>query len=237
MRLITTSAIFALAFFIGSPGNAASGAASGSGSMGYGYAYEYTASWETSGPVFSFVDASDTHPGFLGKFVSPATHFDVETFDFTGTINLRIFDISTGMEGVPSRQASASPYPISFGGQYFVDLGAVGQGIRFSNSVLTSQNTVTGPGGAPLVLDSSHGSITYRLSVHFGQGNFLASSPDPACASFSCMVPGGDQLRIADAGMFALAVPEPGTYAMLIAGLVAVGCACRRKAAARPAAR
>ncbi|MDR7297423.1 hypothetical protein J2X16_002772 [Pelomonas aquatica] len=70
--------------------------------------------------------------------------------------------------------------------------------------------------------------IKVRFAFDFIPGNFLRPSADSNCASLSCMTPGHDTAYVYGVTLMTSAIPEPSTYAMLVAGGLALLFANRR---------
>ena len=86
--------------------------------------------------------------------------------------------------------------------------------LRFSNFVLAEHGTSAGGTAAA---GTGLGDFVVNGRVNFTPGHFLSISPDPACASLSCMVPGADSATVSYA--FSIGVPEPELYLMVLLGL------------------
>lgn len=198
-----------------------------------GYGYEYQATWDATGASFSFTPSlaeDNRRVTFTGQFNAPSNLLDVTSLDLHATVQLRFVNLTTGLPGVP-------PAMVFFSGNADADYRVVqGQGeIRFSNPVESTAFSLTDPSGTSVVgvtrpFDPIT-TVTFRLDEHFVPGNFLSPSPDPSCASFSCMIPGHDLLQVVQAGTFLFSpsmVPEPASAGLLLAGL-GIGTWLRRR--------
>jgi hypothetical protein len=129
------------------------------------------------------------------------------------------------------------------GNGHYIDLdGSTGQAGTFSNSVTLAANTTY---VMTFSLAGNHrGYDADTVDVSFGtSGNtYVLASPDPltqyslsfttaagGATSFSFHNHGGDNVGALLDNVSIAAVPEPETYAMLLAGLGALGFAARRR--------
>ena len=184
----------------------------------------------------------------------PATAVDVDSFHLDITTTVTFINLATGLPALPALfdQATANA---ALGFRWSSSLTedssqfAPQQVIRFSNPIANeakSMRDINGTAVGPtdprfsLFVDGYCGGVsckraspqyTYSYAYDFVPGHFLTASNDPACADFSCMLKGRDQLVLGSiSNVFSInAVPEPATLALCTAGLAMVVGAARRR--------
>jgi hypothetical protein len=123
-----------------------------------------------------------------------------------GTTNFR-FDISTVATGVVPKGR-----PIVFVDPRFrvVDPSVE---LRFSKFAFAEHGA----------LHKGLGDFVVNSSIDFIPGHFLSASPDPTCASLSCMIPGTDEGQADISFSLTFGIPESETCLMLLLGLAVIG--------------
>lgn len=215
---------------------------SGSGSFSAlpGLGYEYRATVQSSIEVSGFTPVSQSSfspfsPGFAslifgGRFSFVGQFHDVDSYDYLSTFSARFVDTTTGQTISPSQSGFFNGQLLAFFGvsSTISPDGLMPGGIRFSSPVTQWTTTITDGFGNPISsgpIDYIPESFTITSSGYFKPGNFLNPSPDPTCASFSCMVPGRDRLRLGDGSLaitaqsFPAAIPEPSSLLLMLAGV------------------
>ena len=164
----------------------------------------------------------------------PATAVDVDSFHLDITTTVTFINLATGLPALPALfdQATANA---ALGFRWSSSLTedssqfAPQQVIRFSNPIANEAKSMRDINGTAV------GPTDPRFSLFVDgycvPGHFLTASNDPACADFSCMLKGRDQLVLGSiSNVFSInAVPEPATLALCTAGLAMVVGAARRR--------
>jgi len=167
-------------------------------------------------------------------------NFDADTTGLNTTVFLGGWTVSNGTVDTIGVGTSWDLIP---GNGHYIDLdGSSGQAGTFSNSVNLAANTTY---VMTFSLAGNHrGYDADTVDVTFGtSGNtYVLASPDPltqysltfttsagGATGFSFHNHGGDNVGALLDNVSIAAVPEPETYAMLLAGLGALGIAARRR--------
>lgn len=156
--------------------------------------------------------------------------------DFENGFSVNGTEIQRGLNNWRSTTVATSATGVSFSGRW-VDLGASGSGSRDIYFVATNNpGIVTDVLSLNWSTDGSWGTLSGSIkSLSFGSYFSLPSG----VPSGNVFVAGKDSAGIflpflgGSASVAVAAVPEPGTYALAIAGLAVVGLTARRRRAAQ----
>lgn len=243
--------LFSALYAVGSAAGAATQTASGTVPLaGFeGYGYSYSATWTSSTPygltvssgggVFDLDDGT-YRIGQLTLFLDStdtgaAGH---SSLDLDVAFTVKVVNLTSGEVALPAAVLNPGPGETSFtsmapswvfqGGPMCVRPANPGIGQFYTQGctyAFTSQSIDAQDGRL-----AAGSEATVTLNSRTGR-SFV--SPDPACASFSCMTPINDVLNIPRVWMAANVtlqpVPEPASAALLMAGIALIGVARRRR--------
>jgi hypothetical protein len=224
---------------------------SGSGvfSAFVGYGYQYTATWEATAGNYTLQVVPSSSLTLQGATIvltmtfQPVGNnlFDVPTFDFQGAIDLQFINLSTGLPALPSALTRPDARHQGTASALVPVIPRLQEGgIRLSHSEVQSNQEMENAAGSSVLgftfPQEANNVLHYDAAVHFVAGNTLQPSPDPTCASISCMVPDHDALNFRDVTFRYTAstvVPEPASVLMWVTGLLGIAVSTygrRRKA-------
>lgn len=243
--------LFSALYAVGSAAGAATQTASGTVPLaGFeGYGYSYSATWTSSTPygltVSSGGGAFDLDDGTyrIGQLTLLLDSTDTgaarhSSLDLDVAFTVKVVNLTSGEVALPAAVLNPGPGETSFtsmapswvfqGGPMCVRPANPGIGQFYTQGctyAFTSQSIDAQDGRL-----AAGSEATVTLNSRTGR-SFV--SPDPACASFSCMTPINDVLNIPRVWMAANVtlqpVPEPASAALLIAGIALIGVARRRR--------
>jgi hypothetical protein len=207
---------------------ASTGTSTGSGALpGFsGYGYEYVATWTATTGEYVFNRNVSYYLGpnggivfFDGRFNTPpgqSSYPYVEALDFVGSVTYSIVNLTSGLPELPP-QMNYGSYTNR------TSLGSTTGGLpvefRFSNSQITQSFEVIDANGLPFSsAQPLTPTVTLTIEYQFRAGHFAMVSPDPSCASVSCMPVGYDRLVGIPAFQYVTSVPEPSGAALMLTG-------------------
>ena len=174
---------------------------------------------------------NQSYPGTLGLNFDVSSSVTVTQFGafdsgkdgITTNINVAIFDRNTGLIISPTvnflgtANAAGNAYVFKTVTPFVLAAGNYQLGAWNYNSTDMNFNTF-GNNPGPIVFNNLGGNLTALTAAYsFSSGN-LATITDPGLTRYG-------------AGTFAVAVPEPATWGLMIAGFAMTGFAMRRRAA------